>query len=138
MKLLFIICLMQGLYAPMEINTNEKDIQKLVSEFIEATDAQEADRLAVTLHDEAMQYLLFGDKLFTFTKQSYLESLRAGKVGGHPRTIAFDEMVSTGESVATVKLTATSEALRFHYQISLVKWEGKWLITSINTQVEKG
>lgn len=139
MKLLLTLCLLQGLYQPMEMNhINEKDIRSLVSEFIESTDAQEADRLAATLHDQSMQYVLFGDQLLTFTKAAYLESLKAGKVGGHPRTIQFGEIVSTGETVATIKLTASSETLHFHYQIALLKHGETWLITSINTQVERG
>ena len=117
--------------------TDEEAIKSVVTEFIEATDVQDAKRLAATMHDQAMQYVKFGPRFLSFNKETYVAQLKDKKVGGLPRTILYGNLIRSGNGVATQVLEAKSSKLKFLYQVSLIKTESGWLITSINTEVSQ-
>lgn len=137
MKALIIAVTLLTSVHQMNAQNTQDDIRKVVKDFITATDEQNAEKLASTLNDKAMQYVIFGPKLLTFSKQEYVDQLKAKKVGGQPRSIDFSETLVSGDAVATVQLTATSAVIRFHYQIALVAHEGKWQIVSVSTKAER-
>lgn len=138
MKILFsILALPLCLTLTIHQTSDEAKIKELVTTFIEATDVQDADRMGSTLHDQAMQYVRFGKQLFTFSKAQYVEQLKDKKLGGHPREIKFGELLAHGTRLTTLSLTATSSELKFHYLFSLLLTEDGWVITSINTEVER-
>ncbi len=137
MKVLIIAVAMLTLgHHPNTPNT-EDQVKKVVEDFIVATDEQNAEKLAATLNDKAMQYVIFGPNLLTFTKQQYVDQIKAKKVGGQPREVKFQEMLLSGEAVATVQLTATSSVIRFHYQVTLLKNQEQWQIVAISTKAER-
>lgn len=132
-----LLTLVFGQFLNAQTETDEKAIKSVVTEFIEATDVQDADRLAATMHDQAMQYVKFGPRMLTFDKTTYVEQLKAKKVGGLPRIISYGNLIRSGNGVATQVLEATSSKLKFLYQVSLMKTESGWQITSINTEVNQ-
>ncbi len=137
MKVLIIaVAILTFGYQPNTPNT-EDQVKKVVEDFIVATDEQNAEKLAATLNDKAMQYVIFGPNLLTFTKQEYVDQIKAKKVGGQPREVKFQEMLLSGDTVATVQLTATSSVIRFHYQVTLLKNQEQWQIVAISTKAER-
>ncbi len=137
MKALIIAAsLLTSIYQMNAQNPQDK-IEQVVENFINATDEQDAEKLAATMHDKAMQYVIFGPNLLTFTKQEYIDQLKAKKVGGQPRTIEFTETLLSNDTVATTQLTATSSAIRFHYQITLLLHQNKWQIVAISTKADR-
>lgn len=137
MKTLIIaVSLLTSIYQ-MHAQSAEDKIKKVVTDFITSTDEQNAEKLATTMNDKAMQYVIFGPTLLTFTRQEYVDQLKAKKVGGQPRTIDFGETLLSSDTVATVQLTASSAVIRFHYQITLLKHQGNWQIVSISTKAER-
>lgn len=137
MKALIIAASLLTSIYQMNAQTPQDKIKQVVENFITATDKQNAEKLADTMHNKAMQYVIFGPNLLTFTKQEYIDQLKAKKVGGQPRTIEFEEMLLSGNTVATTQFTATSSAIRFHYQITLLLHENKWQIVAISTKAER-
>ncbi|GAB5527656.1 MAG: hypothetical protein Roseis2KO_55280 [Roseivirga sp.] len=121
----------------MNAQSPQDKIKQVVENFITATDEQNAEKLAVTMHDKAMQYMIFGPNMLTFSKQEYIDQLKEKKVGGQARTISFVETLVSGNTVATVQLTATSTAILFHYQITLLLHENKWQIVAISTKADR-
>lgn len=121
----------------MNAQTTEDKIKQVVEDFITSTDEQNAEKLASTLNDKAMQYVIFGPNLLTFSKQEYVDQIKAKKVGGQPREIEFAETLLSGDTVATVQLTATSAVIRFHYQVTLLKHQDQWQIVAISTKAER-
>lgn len=134
--LLIAVSLLTSVYQMNAQNPTEK-IKQVIESFITATDEQNAEKLATTMNDKAMQYVIFGPNLLTFSKQEYVEQLKAGKVGGQPRTIAFEEILLSDNTVATVQLKATSAVIRFHYQITLLLYQSQWQIVAISTKAER-
>ncbi|MCE7993048.1 MAG: nuclear transport factor 2 family protein [Roseivirga sp.] len=134
--LIIAVSLLTSIYQ-MNAQDTEDKIKKVITDFITSTDEQNAEKLAATMNDKAMQYVIFGPNLLTFTKQEYVDQLKAKKVGGQPRTIDFEETLLSGETVATVRLTASSAVIRFHYQITLLNHQGNWQIVSISTKAER-
>lgn len=137
MKALIIAVAMLTLGNHPNTPNTEDQVKKVVEDFILATDEQNAEKLAATLNDKAMQYVIFGPNLLTFTKQEYVDQIKAKKVGGQPREVKFQEMLLSGEAVATVQLTATSSVIRFHYQVTLLKNQEQWQIVAISTKAER-
>ena len=132
-----LLALTFGQFLSAQTQTDEQSIKGIVKEFIEATDVQDAERLAATMHDQAMQYVKFGPRFLSFDKATYVAQLKDKKVGGLPRTILYGNLIRSGKGVATQVLEATSSKLKFLYQVSLIKTESGWLITSINTEVSQ-
>ena len=116
---------------------DETAVKQVVTQFIASTDQQDATALATTLHDKAMQYVLFGSSVLTFNKEEYLTQVKDKKVGGKPRTIEWHESLFSGDALVTVKLKATSAVLVFNYQITLMKSGEAWVINAITTHVER-
>ncbi len=137
MKVLIIAVAMLTLGHRSNTPNTEDQVKKVVEDFILATDEQNAEKLAATLNDKAMQYVIFGPNLLTFTKQEYVDQIKAKKVGGQPREVKFQEMLLSDEAVATVQLTATSSVIRFHYQVTLLKNQEQWQIVAISTKAER-
>lgn len=117
--------------------TESEALREVARQFIKSTDEHHADKLAETMHDQSMQYVLFGERILTFNKAEYLSQVREKKVGGLPRQIEFGSVVSTSKNIAILPLTATSKALRFHYQLSFFRIGAKWQIMSIVSEVEQ-
>lgn len=137
MKTIIIAVSLLTLTYQMNTQNSEDKIKKVVTDFITATDEQNAEKLAATMNEKAMQYVIFGPNLLTFTRQEYVDQLKAKKVGGQPRTIEFGEVLLSRDTVAAMQLTASSSVIRFHYQINLLKHEGGWQIVSISTKAER-
>lgn len=117
--------------------SDQDKIKEIVEVFIKSTDEQDANKLATTMHDEAMQHVIFGPQLFSFSKKDYLDQVKAKKVGGTPRTIAYEKVVMSGDHMAMVQLIATSSEIKFHYQVILFRRNGNWKIMSICAEAQK-
>ena len=136
MKSIITLFLIFGI-TPSFIQKEKSDIETTVRQFIKAADEQKPDALELTMHDEAMQYVLFGSKVLTTTKDQYVQQIKEKKLGGKPRTLKIQEIIISQKMVATVQFTATSTSLKFNYQISLVNLQGRWKISSINAFVQR-
>ena len=116
---------------------DEKEVKKLASKFVKAADLQDPEMLASTLYPDAMQFVMFGPKVFKSSAQEFIEQIRAKKLGGHDRPVTFDKVQMTGEDTAMIKLKAVGGGLTFHYHLTMFKLEGDWKIMTITTKVLK-
>jgi hypothetical protein len=136
MKALFITLTLILMTKTMHAQNTQSKIEAVIETFIMATDEQDAGKLVGTMHEKAMQYVIFGPQLLTFNRQEYADRLKAKKVGGHPRKIEFFHTLISDDAVASVQLSATSTQIKFHYQITLMRQQDYWLIVSISTKAE--
>lgn len=121
----------------MHAQNTQSKIEEVIERFITATDKQDVVKLVNTMHEKAIQYVILGPQLLTFNRQEYADQLKAKKVGGQSRKIEFIQTLISDDSIATVRLTATSTQIKFHYQFTLLKQQDHWLIVSISTKAER-
>ncbi|BDS15528.1 nuclear transport factor 2 family protein [Aureispira anguillae] len=115
-------------------NTNPiKAIVEAVENFASNADQQNVAKMEKTLHKDFRAVLnqLFGSKEVSITnKESYLELLKAKKIGGDTRIVTINSVDIQGKN-AFVKATFKGKKLNFNTYLLLVEEEkGLWKIIS--------
>lgn len=107
----------------------EKAIKEVVTSFIAAGDAQDAEQMDALLdtHYRVVMNRLFGSaEVSVLPRNVYLEKIRTKEFGGDKRELSFEEMILNGR-LASVKVRTTGEKMSMVSLLTLVKdGEGNW------------
>lgn len=130
MKQLLILILLSTMTHLETVAQKEKeDVKKAVISFVEAADAQNAEKVAEVLDEKFRLILnqLFGSSEVTaMDKPTYLQLIKDKKLGGDKRSVEFVSMEIVNQN-ASVRVKLKGSTLAFESFIQLIKTpEGKW------------
>ena len=105
-------------------------VKKAVQDYTRAVSKLDYALLEKTLHGEFRTHATFGDsgKFMLLNKEQYIGAMKAGKVGGKPMNVKFQELELDG-NIASVRADLTSSVLRLESHYSLVKTAEGWRVT---------
>ena len=116
------------------------EIRRLVQQWVEAADGQNPALAESTLHPQAMQYLPHTKApggLITFSRDQYVASIRAKKIGGSPReTTVLSIETDERSRNAVAKIEVRSETMIFYQFLGLTKAGDKdWTVVSVLSDI---
>lgn len=121
--------------------TNETmNIEKVITEFSQAGDENNAEKLATYLDDNyrVVMNRLFGSKeVSILPKSEYLEKIKSKEYGGDKRVLTIDNVLING-TTASAKVTFKGTKMTFVSLIILIQdSEGDWKLISDVPIIEK-
>lgn len=128
------------LFAFTQIDTDKDKITAAVKAFVKSADQQDVEAMDKVMHKEyrTLANQLFGaTELSVIGKSTYLDMMKAGKLGGDSRKVKIEDIQLIGKN-AVVKATLKGSQLIFETFIQLVKdAEGEWKVISDLPKIEK-
>ena len=118
-----------------EDSADRTAILQAIENFAQGADAQDAERIARSLHPRSWQFMPTGDGVRTFDQEQYLALIRAKKIGGQKREMSVESIDVTEGFLASARIELRSGKRVFLHQMSLMKVSGSWQILSILTVV---
>lgn len=138
--LLIISCLSMNVFTDITDFGDLKQISQTVQEFSASADIQSPTRMDAILHNDfrVVANQLFGSsEVSLIDKKSYLDLLKAGKVGGDTRQVIIHSITMEGNN-AFVSASFTGNTLIFNTFIQLVKSDtGQWTIIGDMPTIKK-
>ena len=116
-------------------DAEEAAIRAAIENYAKGADAQDAARIARSLHPESTQYLFTGQGVTAFGQAQYLGLIENKRIGGKDRTIEIESIDVTEEALAAAKVILTHDDRVFLHYMGLLKLDGAWQIMSIVTAV---
>jgi len=119
---------------------DDQAIRRIVQQWVDAADSQDADLMEQILHADSMQFIPHTKApggVMKITRDQYVDGIRAKKIGGSPRQTQIHsvELDERGRN-AIAKLELQSETMIFYQFVGLSKLAAKdWKIVSILTDV---
>ena len=108
-------------------------VEQAIQDFAKAADDRNVEALDKVLHDDhrVLLHQAFGQPGTTvWTKETYLDMARKGKIGGEPRDIAIVSL-NLQDNVASSQVVMESSKMRFESNLLLVKSAaGDWQLIS--------
>lgn len=115
-----------------------EQIKKIIENFVKGGDNNDITLLDKILHPN-YQNIQDGHfeqtGIFVFSKEQYIDLVRAKKFGGHPRAIKYEEFTEMG-NIAIARVILESEYLKFNSTIVCVFENGQWQIISNIPKIE--
>lgn len=109
--------------------TEKEEVKKVITQFTQAADQQDADGVATLLHEDfrVVMNQLFGSSDVSFmNKIVYVQLIRDKKMGGDKRTIEFVSVDVVNQN-ASVKVLLKGKTMVFESLLHLIKTaDGKW------------
>ncbi|GJM34131.1 MAG: hypothetical protein DHS20C18_31320 [Saprospiraceae bacterium] len=107
-----------------------QDITEVVTQFVEAGDAQDVKSLEKVIHDSYR--IVWNDlnekAVKVVDRATYLQLIGAKKFGGDVREIHIESIAMRNEVNAVVRVSLVGKKADFWSFLSLIKVGGKWLI----------
>ncbi|TGL60249.1 nuclear transport factor 2 family protein [Leptospira ognonensis] len=118
--------------------SDESEIKDKVAQFLKAGDEQDPNSLEAILHPEYRITVAFpGEKKVTIlTKETYMQMLRDKKLGGHKRSLKFED-VSIKGNVAVVRTQLQSDVMKFFTFFSFINVGDGWKMINDLPYAEK-
>lgn len=99
-----------------------------------SADNRDVEALNQVFHENFRVNVLTDEGMMSLDKVQYLESIKAGKIGGVEREVKI-QSIEDDEIVGFVKLTLESNKVIFYDNITLVKEKKQWQIISNMTRL---
>lgn len=132
-KYLLSLLIMLTATASFAQQADEKAIKQTITEFAQAGDAQDADKLATYLdanYRVVMNQLFGSTEVAVMPREAYLQKIRAKEFGGDSRQLTFQHIEINGNT-ACARVTMAGKKATFKSLLVLVKDKNnKWLIVS--------
>ena len=123
------------------VSTSSADragLKAALEAYVGAGDERDVSALDAATHPDFRVMVQFkgSEKVSIMTKGAYLGLVRAGKIGGIEREIAFHEVEARGD-VGSARVTLRSKVLRFHSNFSFIRQNGRWRVIQDSVLAEK-
>lgn len=117
-----------------EANRSDRnEVKGTIQAWVEATDAQNADRVAEVFLPDAVQRVRLGDKEMSLTTEAYVGMIRAGKVGGTRTSLVIHD-IEVADGLATALTTRTSDAMVMRDALVLERTDTGWRVASASVR----
>lgn len=131
-SLAFAILISVSIFANNPVNPVDKsEIETVIKDYVTSTDNKDVDELQKLFYDKAAFVCInkISDKVVECDKDTYLEKVKTGKLGGWTRNFVV-ENVDINDETAVAKVVITDKRLKQVEFISLAKMDGHWQIVS--------
>ena len=114
--------------------SEEMQMKKTIESYVKGADEQVVELVENAFHDDFQVFAHSEGSIQVIDKNTYLELLKAKKIGGSTRQIEYLDL-SVDDLVGTARVNLVGEDVTFHDHLSLIKEEGNWKIVSNITYV---
>jgi len=137
MKMLgvIIMSLLSTVAADADAQILDKDVLQVLNNYAQGTERHDVAMLEKTFHKEFRVVAMTTDGLRVINRESYLELIKAKKIGGHKRQLHIESILES-EKVMQISLTLSGEKAVFHDHLQLIKQDEIWQIIHNSTQVK--
>lgn len=116
--------------------SEEIRMKEAIELYVQGANEQRIDVVKDVLHDDFQVVAYREGAVRSIRKQTYLELLEAGKIGGSKRQIRYLDLY-IDNVVGTARVNLVGEGVTFHDHLSLIKQEGGWKVVSNVTYVSQ-
>lgn len=109
---------------------DQKVVKKVIRDYVNAGDEQDADELASYL-DDNYRVVFFDPSsktVIAMTKDGYVKNIREKKFGGDNREVVFEEVLIYDGKNAVVKVQFNGKMAKFKTFVSLIKTDNGWKV----------
>ena len=131
-SLVFAILISAAVFANQPVNPVDKsEIEGVIKDYVTSTDNKNVDELDGLFYDKAAFVCVnkITNKVIECDKDTYLNQVKTGKLGGWARNFEVENIDMNGET-AVAKVVITDSRLKQIEFVSLAKMDGKWKIVS--------
>ncbi len=115
--------------------TLDKDVLQVLNDYALGTERHDVALLEKAFHKEFRVVAMTKDGLRVINRESYLELIKAQKIGGHKRQLHIESTLES-EKIMQISLTLSGEKAVFHDHLQLIKQDENWQIIHNSTQVK--
>lgn len=113
----------------MHAQSEKEEVKKVITQFVQAADLQDADQVATLLHEDfrvVMNQLFGSSDVSLMNKAVYVQLIRDKKMGGDLRAVDFVSVDVVNQNAA-VKVLLKGKTMAFESLLHLIKTaDGKW------------
>lgn len=113
----------------MHAQSEKEEVKKVITQFVQAADLQDADQVATLLHEDfrvVMNQLFGSSDVSLMNKAVYEQLIRDKKMGGDLRAVDFVSVDVVNQNAA-VKVLLKGKSMVFESLLHLIKTaDGKW------------
>ncbi len=114
--------------------SEEIQMKKTIESYVQGADEQVVELVENAFHDNFQVFAHSKGSIRVLDKNTYLELLKAKKIGGSKRQIEYLDL-NVDDPVGTARVNLVGDEVTFHDHLSLIKEEGSWKIVSNITYV---
>lgn len=115
------------------LEADKTAITAVIDDYSKGADTHDAERTGRALHENSWQHVFFPDGPRTFNKETYLQLIKAKRIGGDNRAVTIEHIDITEGTSASAKVILTGTERVFVHYIGLLKVSGQWYIMSTVT-----
>ena len=127
------IIVAQNTPCALSSDSDEKEVRKVVENFVKGIDLQDGDQILKTFYEGSSlnAFAPDGKKIITLPAKQFAQMHQDKKFGGQNRELKISELSVTDGLQASASVDAFNEKVFYNYRLTLIKQDGKWLILSM-------